>query len=524
MTLGHLAYLVALTLCLSSVHAAVVDITLNITDGDVAPDGFTRPAVLAGGTTPGPLVKGNLGDRFSIAVVDNLKNPDMLTDTSIHWHGIFQTNTNWADGPAFVTQCPIIAGDTFDYNFHVEQAGTYWYHSHLSAQYCDGLRGPMVIYDPKDPHKHLYHVDDESTVITLGEWYHTLARQMPPGPAIADSTLINGLGRWAEGNATELAVINVKYGTRYRIRLVSVSCDPNYMFSIDNHNMTIIEVDGVNSKPHTVNQIQIFAGQRYSFVLEANQKPGNYWIRADPNSGNRGFDKGINSAILRYSGANETDPTTTPPSQFNLLREVDLHTLEPLIVPGLPFPGGVPKEGQQNLVFGFNAGEFTVNNVSFSPPKVPVLLQILSGAQDPRDLLPEGSVYSLPINTDIEITMPGGVVGGPHPFHLHGHKFAVVRSAGSAVYNYKDPIWRDTVSAGDATDNVTIRFRTDNPGPWFLHCHIDWHLEAGLAVVFAEDIPGTPHAIHPPKEWQDLCPRYYATHPDEPLKKLLVGV
>ena len=39
----------------------------------------------------------------------------------------------------------------------------------------------------------------------------------------------------------------------------------------------------------------------------------------------------------------------------------------------------------------------------------------------------------------------------------------------------------------DANSEVVFRFTTDNPGPWFLHCHIDWHLQDGLAVVFAED-------------------------------------
>lgn len=92
-------------------------------------------------------------------------------------------------------QCPILPGNSFLYDFDVpDQAGTFWYHvSQLSIdntytctdpssspisvsptrinfityliyppanQYCDGLRGPMVIYDPDDPHKSLYDVDD----------------------------------------------------------------------------------------------------------------------------------------------------------------------------------------------------------------------------------------------------------------------------------------------------------------------------------------------------------------------------
>ena len=85
----------------------------------------------------------------------------------------------------------------------------------------------------------------------------------------ADSTLINGLGRSAssEGSVAELAVVNVTQGQRYRFRLVSLSCDPNFTFSIDGHNMTVIEADGVNVNPLVVDSIQIYAGQRYSFIV-----------------------------------------------------------------------------------------------------------------------------------------------------------------------------------------------------------------------------------------------------------------
>jgi iron transport multicopper oxidase len=77
--------------------------------------------------------------------------------------------------------------------------GTYWYHSHFRAQYCDGLRGALIIDDPNDPQKHLYDVDNgekdmwkvpftklrfplEATVITLGDWYHYLSLNAPPIP------------------------------------------------------------------------------------------------------------------------------------------------------------------------------------------------------------------------------------------------------------------------------------------------------------------------------------------------------
>ena len=69
--------------------------------------------------------------------------------------------SNWADGVFGVTQCPINSGGSFLHQFNARgQTGTYWYHSHYSLQYCDGLRGPLVIYDRNDPLKHLYDVDD----------------------------------------------------------------------------------------------------------------------------------------------------------------------------------------------------------------------------------------------------------------------------------------------------------------------------------------------------------------------------
>ncbi|TBU24294.1 laccase [Dichomitus squalens] len=498
----------------ASAYAAIGPVTdLTVSDANIAPDGFTRAAIVVNGVFPAPLITGKKGDHFKLNVIDQMTNHTMNKTTSIHWHGIFQHGTNWADGPAFVTQCPIASGNSFLYDFTVpDQAGTFWYHSHLTTQYCDGLRGPLVIYDPHDPLAHLYDVDNDSTVITLADWYQRAAHlgpRFPPGP---NSTLINGLGRSLNSPNNQLAVVNVTQGKRYRFRLVSMSCDPNYMFSIDGHNLTVIEADGIETQPVTVNTIQIFAAQRYSFVLTANQSVDNYWIRANPNIGSVvGFTDGFNSAILRYVGAPAVDPTTSQQTTQNLLQETQLHPFVPRKTPGNHTAGGVNKPIQMD--FSFNGTNFFINNATFVPPTVPVLLQILSGAQSAQSLLPSGSIYELPINSSIEINFPAAAnaVGNPHPFHLHGHAFAVVRSAGSSEYNYDNPVWRDTVSTGiSSSDNVTIRFQTDNPGPWFLHCHIDFHLDAGFAVVLAEDIPDVASANPVPADWSALCPTYDA--------------
>ncbi|KAI3603908.1 laccase [Moniliophthora roreri] len=337
--MARLQFLSSLIGILPLVHASIGPIAdLVISNQDVSPDGFTRGAIVAGGDTIGPLIVGNKNDNLQINVVNNLDDDTMLQSTSIHWHGFFQQSTNWADGTAFVNQCPIAKGNSFLYDFDAtDQGGTFWYHSHLCAssdsanpqsqltsilatQYCDGLRGPIVIYDPDDPHASLYDVDDESTVITLADWYHTKAKEITFGTP--DSTLINGLGRWSQGNETDLSVITVTSG-----------------------------------------------------------------IRANPNIGTMGYTNGINSAILRYDTAEEEEPDVLDITSTNSLSEADLVPLENPGAPGDPVVGGV--DYALHLDFAFtSAATFTVNDATFVPPTVPVLLQILSGAQT-ADTLPD---------------------------------------------------------------------------------------------------------------------------------------
>lgn len=76
---------------------------------------------------------------------------------------------------------------------------------------------------------------------------------------------------------------------------------------------------------------------------------------------------------------------------------------------------------------------------------------------------------------------------GNHPFHLHGHKFWVL-GQGRGYYNGSvvgEGIMRDTVSV-EQYGWVLVRFTADNPGMWALHCHIVWHMEAGMLMQFLE--------------------------------------
>lgn len=176
---------------------------------------------------------------------------------------------------------------------------------------------------------------------------------------------------------------------------------------------TIIEVDGANVQPLTVDSIQIFAGQRYSFVLHADQPISNYWIRALPNNGPPGFANGVNSAILRYVGAPQVDPQSTQTTSLHPLAEAHLRPLVKAPAPGPPRLGAADVSINLAIARDANTGLFTVNNASFVPPSVPVLLQMLSGAQTAQAVRPSGSVYALPAGKVIEMTIPGGSIGSP---------------------------------------------------------------------------------------------------------------
>ncbi|KAJ7325855.1 laccase-2 [Mycena albidolilacea] len=444
----------ALALLPTSTFGAQKVFNLNIVNAKLSPDGFVRDTVVPNGTFPGPTFKLTKGDSVVIHTHNQLTSPDMRRSTSIHWHGFFQARTSGMDGPSFVNQCPIAPGTTFDYVFDTAgQTGNYWYHSHLSTQYCDGL---------------------SSNVLAPAGQNSFFKTGIVP---VQDSGLINGKGRYAGGPLG-------------KFRVFSLSCRPFMTLSFDNHTFDVIELDGVEHDPVPFQNADIYAAQRISIVLNANQTVGNYWIRNSTNNPN--FQPNLTLAILRYVGAPEVEPTTvdTPGAKLD----------DGLMHPIASERPGKLGSGPADLAVTLNIAQpnspfFDINGVSYLSPSLP-----------PGDFLPSEQVILLPPNSIIDITIPGG---GNHPFHLHGHNFDVVLQPNTTTFNYINPARRDVQPINGG--NTTFRFFSDNPGAWFLHCHIDWHLEAGLAVVFGEspsaNIAGPQSQIQTP-EWKALCPTY----------------
>jgi FtsP/CotA-like multicopper oxidase with cupredoxin domain len=234
---------------------------------------------------PGPSIQVCKGDT----IVVDLINAAEGSAVTIHWHGIHHKNTPFMDGVPYVTQCPIPYATTFRYKFTAVKAGTYFYHSHSGYHMTNGQHGALVIREPQteDPNAELYQFDLSEHVLLVSDWLHTYVENFVPGqPSVVmviESMLLNGRGRYFDGKNYTIAPLSthrVKKGGKYRFRFInSASQQCPFQLQIENHTMQVIAADGTAVQPIFVNSLVSLSGERYDFVVTANQEPGEYWIR-----------------------------------------------------------------------------------------------------------------------------------------------------------------------------------------------------------------------------------------------------
>ncbi|KAG0053230.1 hypothetical protein BGZ83_001468 [Gryganskiella cystojenkinii] len=507
----------------------------TISQKDIAPDGLSRPMLLVNGMFPGPLVEANTGDRIVVKVTNKL-----TVGTALHWHGMFQNGTNWMDGTTAITQCAIPAGGTFTYNFTIPgQWGTYWWHAHAGSQYVDGIVGPLIIHSPHEPHLKEY---DEDVIVMVSDFYHTttapllsyyLSTDSDGAEPTPDNGLINGRNSFNcsndalanfPTNSTKCisnapqSVFDFEQGKRYRLRLINTGALAEFQFSIDQHNLTVIEADGTDLQPVEVQRIPIHVAQRYSAIITANQAKGNYWVRAVMNSFCVGDNAALNltsTAMVHYAGAPVVDPQA-PKSDSRpwstgpyIGRCLDLSPdmLKPYVAQDAP-PADVSyvlemsfqKLTKKHISLGY------VNTTSWVPLKNAATLN-----QAKRGVTKfAASQFVIPLNkTQVVELVINNYDEGSHPFHLHGHQFWVVGGGqgsylpGQSLINTVNPLRRDTATM-QTFGYTVIRFISDNPGMWAFHCHIDWHMQAGLLVQFLS-LPDKVKAFKIPDDVKALC-------------------
>jgi iron transport multicopper oxidase len=486
--------------------------TLVISYATMSPDGFPKEVMVINGTIPGPLISANVGQTLEIKVINELDVP-----TTLHWHGMFQNGTSYYDGVDGVTQCGIPAGSSAVYRFKVDQTGTYWYHSHFGGQYGNGHFGPLVIYDTKEPYTY-----DEDVVVSFSDWYHNtieslmvnfLSAESQGMEPVPDAGLINGKGMFdcskvafqscTQHTTNDLWNITLVRGKTYRLRFISTTAFSTFFVAVDNMNMTLIELDGVDYQATLVDFVELNSGQRAS-VLVTPTETGNFWIRARMDTSiftywnlNLNVDTlGIINVVDSAWSKPSTDaPTTTsavlPPdgSVVGSFFDQEL-SLQPLKVVTVP-------EADVSLTVDFNIIDNeaginlpVINNYTTVLPSPPVIFTAVQNAN--QVWAPQNNVYNIPGGGKVIEVVFLNEDTGDHPFHLHGHKFWIV-GRGSLPYdpttanlNVNNAPQRDTVRV--PTQGYTVlRFIADNPGVWFFHCHMEWHLMGGLGIVFVED-------------------------------------
>lgn len=468
------------------------------------PDGEAmRPVITINGQWPAPQIRVRKGDRVVITVHNKLEE-----DTSLHFHGIFQRNSSHMDGATMISQCPIPPGMSFTYDFEVaDQTGTYWYHSHAVAQYGDGLRGALIIEDDEQEY-------DGDMALLLSDWYHTPTNVLVEGMFRQGSRGTEPRINSGLFNETEKQSIHVQPGKTYLLRLINVGMSATQYFYIEDHELVIVEIDGVKVRPVTAEAISLATGQRYGVLLKT--KPS-----AERNYGmvqitNIMMHKKYTTNWLVYS---DEEPTTDPMVKtrgVNDLQFVDDIDLKPLdSTPRLPEPNHRFEFSYGSDYFGqYGTKFYTMNSHPHLSPKVPTLHTVFSAnstrALDPNIygegtnafVLQQGDIVEIVLNSNDHMR---------HPFHLHGHNFQVLSREAHEHYSPKleselpsVPMIRDTVNV-PGNGHVVLRFKADNPGAWFFHCHTEWHAVQGLGVVFIESPDLMVEQQNLPQANKDLC-------------------
>ncbi|KAL5692095.1 hypothetical protein EMGR_006275 [Emarellia grisea] len=497
----------------------------NITWVWAAPDGFGRPMIGINNEWPCPIVNADLGDRLIVDVHNGLGNQS----TGIHWHGFHQYMTGTMDGSNQVTQCALPPGSSMRYEFDVNQTGTYWYHSHEMGQYPDGLRGPFIVRDPSPP----FAYDDEFT-LTLTDHYHeqmsVLLQQYEADSVGAQAGVNEPLPAAALINeGFDTTTLRVEPNKTYLIHLVCVGNWPGHVIVFDDHEISVVEVDGtwVDAYPARDKKIRLATGQRMSILLKTKDNTDrNYaiWDSMDVNMmffyQNRAIPEGFNpntTAWLVYDEAKELPPAP------------DVHELDPnndfvddlVFVPASHEP--LLEKVDRQIIFDTGVTQrdgrsvYTINGQTYVDPEEPTLYTALAASPENAS---NASIYG---QVNPFVVQYGEVVeiiinnhhGNLHPWHMHGHQFQVLQRTipeGGYFDGYfanisSTPVKRDTIMVQNH-GHAVLRFRANNPDklPSALgEMHTDLSYDYGTPPG---DTPSSPPHDAPRPDGASSSPQY----------------
>ncbi|KAI9617394.1 hypothetical protein KEM48_004846 [Puccinia striiformis f. sp. tritici PST-130] len=414
------------------------------------PDEVEKAMIVANGQYPGPIIEVNQGDEVVVNVKNNLAQP-----TSIHWHGLLQAGANFFDGMAGVTECGIPAGEQMAYRLQSGSfTGTTFWKGGYGTQAAEGLTGGLVVHPT---HSNTNITYDEDVLVHLSDLYHENSKVLTEkyisadgigGKAgnepVPDGGTINGVGQYPHRPNGEIIFpsyhkVIVEKSKSYRLRLVNAGSMAPIIFSVDSHNLTVIEADGVEVEPVTfTGGIQVDVGQRYSVVLHANHEHHEqYWMRATLVADQFKYDNPESKheilAILAYGEGTEGVPHTEGHNE--LLEVLDSHRLRPL-VPETPPPATQTYSVDYSL--GQSSGGSTVgmfNSTIWVPllPSSSLVTNLGDGKEGPSVPAPYQFLLSADKPEVIDLII-NNLSGGSSTFSLSGHQPWIIGS-GSGNYH-----------------------------------------------------------------------------------------
>ncbi len=325
---------------------AGTDFDLSIGKFPVRINGRAGMATGINGTLPGPLVRFREGDDITINVTNNLEE-----DSSIHWHGLLVPF--YMDGVPGIAFPGIKPKETFTYKWTLNQTGTYWYHSHSGLQEQLGHYGPLII-DPKGSDPVSY---DREYVLVLSDWTfespHALFRKLKSSSDtfnfqkrtagdFIDDVSDNGLGQTLQDrkmwnqmrmSPTDLADLSASAmtflmngatpagnwtglfgpGEKIRLRFINGSSNTFYDVRIPGVKLTVIQADGVNVEPVSVDEFRFGPGETYDALVSPQDEAHTIFAQTMDRSG---FASGT---LATRAGLKASIPTPDAPQWLSML-------------------------------------------------------------------------------------------------------------------------------------------------------------------------------------------------------------
>jgi CopA family copper-resistance protein len=535
----------------------VVRYNLTVTDTIVNFSGKEKRAIAVNGQIPMPTLTFTQGDIAEIVVHNKLKE-----STSLHWHGLFLPNKY--DGVPYLTQMPIEPNETFTYRFPIIQSGTHWYHSHSGLQEQIGMYGSLVLLKKKDDPTFRKGIDDLPEVpVILSEWtdvkpenVHRMLHNANDWAAIKKGTVQSyseaikaghfktKLGsEWKRMLAMDVSdvyydkfLINgknesqlpqFKVGDKVRLRISNGGASSYFWLNYAGGKMTVVANDGNDVEPVEVDRLIIGVSETYDVVVTIPKKDIAYEFLVTPEDRTKSASFYLGSGkiksmpkmpkLMYFEGMKMMNDMMNMDGSMNdmgmemSLQQMDMNTVMYPEISGNPemkMEENMKMPGMEmDQTINTSEGIVTLNYAMLKAPQPTTLPKDapvrelrfeLTGNMNryvwsmDNKVLSETDKILIKKGENVRITIYNNSMMR-HPMHLHGHDFRVLNGQGefAPLKNVLDIMPMET---------DTIEFLANVEGDWFFHCHILYHMMAGMNRVFSYENQA-PNPYLPNKKW-----------------------